>query len=76
MLLTDAEIANLTKKTQRAPQRAVLNFLGIQHKVRPDGSLVVSKSHVEQVLGVKVTDTAGGESELDFSDAPKHRKAS
>lgn len=51
MILTPDEITELTLKKHRAAQRAVLNALGIQHKVRPDGSLVVSRSHVEKELG-------------------------
>lgn len=51
MFLTDEEIQALTKRTRRAAQSRVLTFLGIEHKPRPDGSLVVLRSHVEAVLG-------------------------
>lgn len=53
MFLTEDEIADLTKRVQHKSQRTVLNALGIVHKVRPDGSLVVSREHALQVLGVK-----------------------
>ena len=49
--LTSIEIADLTHRSRRASQRAVLNAMGIQHKVRPDGTLVVSRAHVEKELG-------------------------
>lgn len=54
MFLTAEEIAQLTDRTQRRAQRAVLNFMGIEHKVRPDGSLVVSRAHVEKMLGAQL----------------------
>jgi hypothetical protein len=51
MFLTEDEIGTLTGRKQHKTQRTVLNHLGIQHKVRPDGSLVVLRSHVEDALG-------------------------
>lgn len=51
MFLTPEDIAALTLKTQRKAQRAALNFMGIDHKIRPDGSIVVLRAHVEKVLG-------------------------
>lgn len=51
MFLTDEELKQLTGRQRAHAQRTVLNALGIQHKVRPDGSLVVLRSHVEKELG-------------------------
>lgn len=51
MFLTPDEIAELTGRKLHKAQRTVLNHLGIQHMVRPDGSLVVLRSHVEKSLG-------------------------
>lgn len=51
MFLTPEEISALTNRKARKCQRAVLNHMGIEHKVRPDGSLVVLRSHVEKSLG-------------------------
>ncbi|GIZ54047.1 DUF4224 domain-containing protein [Noviherbaspirillum aridicola] len=45
------EIAALTGKRRRSSQREVLNALGITHKVRPDGSILILWAHVTQVLG-------------------------
>jgi hypothetical protein len=53
MFLTPEEIAGLTQRKHRKSQIAVLNSLGITHKIRPDGSLVVAKAHALQVFGVK-----------------------
>ena len=50
MFLTDDEIVQLTKRTRRASQRMVLASMGIEHRPRPDGSLVVLRSHVEKLL--------------------------
>jgi hypothetical protein len=52
MFLTDEEIVELTKKRRRVSQRQVLNALGIVHKVRPDGSLVVARDHALKEFGV------------------------
>lgn len=51
MFLTPDEIAELTGRKLHKAQRSVLNHLGIEHKIRPDGSLVVLRSHVEKSLG-------------------------
>lgn len=51
MFLTDAEIRRLTGKIQHRAQSQELDYLGIEHKRRADGSLVVLKSHVEKIMG-------------------------
>lgn len=51
MFLTPDEITELTRRQQRAAQRAVLNALGIIHKVRPDGSIAVLHAHIEKEFG-------------------------
>jgi len=51
MLLTDKDIAELTRRTRHGSQAAVLRAMGIHHKQRPDGSLVVLRAHVEHLLG-------------------------
>jgi hypothetical protein len=53
MFLTEEEIRELTNRKQRSAQAMVLNALGITHKVRPDGSLVVLRAHVEHELGYR-----------------------
>jgi len=54
MFLSKDEIEELTLKKRRSAQTAVLNALGITHKVRPDGSVVILRAHVEAVLGGKI----------------------
>lgn len=51
MFLSDDEIEELTKRQRRPAQARVLAFMGIEHKLRPDGSVAVLRSHVERVLG-------------------------
>lgn len=51
MFLTREELIELTGRSQRASQEQVLRGMGIEHKVRADGRIIVSRRHVEQVLG-------------------------
>jgi di/tripeptidase len=51
MFLNDTEIADLTKRKRAKAQQKQLNAMGIQHKVRADGSLVILRAHVDTVLG-------------------------
>lgn len=53
MFLTGDEIIDLTGKKRRSAQMKELNSLGITHKVRGDGSLVVLRSHIENELDGK-----------------------
>lgn len=59
MILTPSELAELTQRTRKDAQVRVLRFMGIEHRVRPDGSVAVLRSHVEAVLGGgRYTDTS------------------
>lgn len=51
VFLNEEEIELLTEKKRHSTQQKILNALGVTHKVRPNGSLVVLRSHVERVLG-------------------------
>lgn len=48
MVLAPDELVALTAKERRSAQRRVLEALGIPHKVRPDGSLVVLRVAVDR----------------------------
>ena len=50
MFLTRDEVKEMTGQ-KRAAQAKVLNSMGIAHKVRPDGTLLVLRSHVIEQLG-------------------------
>jgi hypothetical protein len=52
LFLDDKELAELTHRVRPRAQAAVLNAMGIQHKIRPDGSIAVLRSHVEKEFGI------------------------
>lgn len=53
MFLDDEELTQLTRKQQNAARIRVLSAIGVQHKVRPDGTIAVLRQHVEEVFGLK-----------------------
>lgn len=53
-LLSPTEIRDLTGRRRRDAQANALRGMGIEHKVRPDGTVAVSRAHVERVLGGEV----------------------
>lgn len=54
MFLNNEEVQSLTGKRQRACQAQVLRAMAVEHKIRPDGRVIVLRRHVEQLLGGKV----------------------
>lgn len=55
-LLTDTfllaeEVKALTKRTVRPAQVRVLKAMGIEHRVRPDGSVAILRAHITKVFG-------------------------
>jgi hypothetical protein len=55
MFLTEDELVEMTGKVRHPAQVRVLNRLGIDHKVRPDGSIVVLRAVSQRVLGDRLT---------------------
>lgn len=53
MFLTDDDLTELTGKRQNAARIRVLIAMGVQHKIRPDGSIAVLRAHVERLFGEK-----------------------
>jgi hypothetical protein len=51
IFLDQSEIEALTGKVRRPAQEKALNSMGIEHKIRPDGKIVVLRSHIETTLG-------------------------
>ena len=51
MFLTPDELHELTGKARNSAQLRALRAMGIEHRIRPDGSLAVLRSHVESLLG-------------------------
>ncbi|MDA8256317.1 MAG: DUF4224 domain-containing protein [Betaproteobacteria bacterium] len=52
IILDPDELQALTDRSQHRAQRRILDALGITSRTRPDGSLVVLRAHVEEVLGL------------------------
>lgn len=51
MFLDREELTHLTGRTRKDAQVRVLRFMGIEHRLRPDGSVAVLRAHVEKSLG-------------------------
>ena len=50
LFLSDDDIFLLTNRKRRTAQIIALRMMGIEHKIRPDGSIVISHAHVQKVL--------------------------
>lgn len=48
--LDDEEIQALTDRKVRPAQVRVLKAMGIEHKVRPDGSVAILRAHITKVF--------------------------
>jgi len=48
MFLSPDELIELTGRRRRDAQVKVMRHMGIQHRIRPNGSLAVLKSHIEK----------------------------
>lgn len=51
MFLTYDEIVELTGRKRQDCQLDRLRYMGIEHKLRPDGSIAILTSHVNKVFG-------------------------
>jgi hypothetical protein len=69
MFLSADELVELTGRRQRESQAQALRMMGIEHKMRADGRLVVSRRHVEQVLGVAPAGPVDVDAMIDWSAA-------
>lgn len=50
MFLDEQELIDLTGKQHNASQAKALRSMGIDHKIRPDGQVIVSRQYIEKVL--------------------------
>lgn len=64
LTLSAAELRELTAKRRSDAQRRALDQMGLRYAVRPDKSLAVLRSHVEQVLGLPTATMRTREPEL------------
>ena len=51
LTLSPEELTELTHKKKSSAQVRALRTMGIEHKVRPDGSVAVLRSHVDAQMG-------------------------
>lgn len=51
MFLSHQELVSLTGKKQKAAQVRALRSMCIEHRVRPDGSVAVLLSHINNIFG-------------------------
>jgi len=56
--LTKDEVAEMTGRIQRSAQTRELTHMGVIHKLRADGSVLVLRAHVEQLLGYQASTEA------------------
>ena len=75
MFLDESEIVKLTKRKRAKAQQRQLNAMGIQHKIRADGSLVVLSAHVEKLLGACGKQAARARAELGSAGVCLRREA-
>ena len=52
-ILSPEELKQLTQKKQSTSQREVLNFMSIDHRMRPDGSVVVFENDLINQTPIK-----------------------
>lgn len=77
LFLTSDEVADLTGRTRRDAQACALRSMGIEHRVRPNGTVAVLRAHVEMLLGgasragVKIKTTTPDWGKLDASQTPR-----
>jgi hypothetical protein len=69
MFLTREELTLLTGRRQRVSQAQALRAMGIQHRIRPDGHIVVLRRHVELLFGVEAERRTAVEPMPDWSAA-------
>lgn len=67
MILTHGELVALTGRRRKDAQVRALRYMGIEHKIRPDGSVAVLRAHVEHVLGGADQGRVPKETEPDWS---------
>lgn len=68
MWLTKDEIRELTGFVHRDKQVEELNRLGVTHRTRGDGTIVVARDHVAEQFGCNVTSASETQAEPNWSN--------
>lgn len=50
LFLSEKEVIALTERRTRPSQTRALKSMGIEHKVRPDGSVAILRAHIIKVF--------------------------
>jgi len=58
LFLSREELEELTGYKKPSAQARALNSMGIEYRVRPDGAVIVLRSHLEAILGGSTEHTA------------------
>lgn len=61
LFLTRNELIELTGYKRSGAQLRALRQMGIEHRIRPDGAILVLRSHIESLLGGHKPTTASEE---------------
>jgi hypothetical protein len=67
MFLSPCDLTSLTGKTRPSAQVRALRSMGIEHRLRPDGSIAVLTAHVEQQFGVRTSSAIRRRTAPDFT---------
>lgn len=68
LFLEADELYGLTQRRRRDAQVRMLRSMGVEHRVRADGSVAVLRAHVEELFGApQVTRLGKRETEPDWS---------
>jgi hypothetical protein len=51
MFLSEDELTSLTGMKRREARVRALRTMGVEHRIRPDGRVIVLRSHIESLLG-------------------------
>ncbi|RRW90630.1 DUF4224 domain-containing protein [Pandoraea apista] len=51
LTLSENELRELTQRQKYTAQVKVLRAMGIEHRIRPDGTVAVLRSHLENLMG-------------------------
>lgn len=53
LFLTQDEMVELTGYRRSSAQLKALRTMGVEHKIRPDGCVLVLRKHIEELFGVR-----------------------
>jgi hypothetical protein len=69
MFLSKDELIELTGRRRRDSQARVLRALGIEHRIRPDGRVIVLREYVKQQFGARANKQTEPPEAFDWSAA-------